>query len=118
MISQPTPTLATSATVPPPIPPRPSPAWRMQKRLLAMRDVRDVEGLVRETLDETGLPLSGRDLDELIPCGIESVFRVERALSPGRPLAPVLDGLLRERLIDRWRSLHPERLDGVAPAAA
>jgi hypothetical protein len=91
---------------------------RRATRPLAARDVRDVEALVMDALDETGLPLNSGDLDELVRCGIESVFRVERALSPGRPLTPVLDGLLRERLVDRWRSMHPERLEGVASAAA
>jgi hypothetical protein len=98
--------------------PRPLLAQRRASRVLAVRDVRDVESLVIETLDETALPLTGRDLEELVRCGIESVFRVEQALSPGRPLLPVLDGLLRERLIARWHSLHPEHLAGVAPAAA
>jgi hypothetical protein len=99
---------------------RPTPllATRRASRVLAVRDVRDVEGLVIETLEETALPLTGRDLEQLVRCGIESVFRVERALSPGRPLLPVLDGLLRERLIARWHSLHPEHLAGMAPAAA
>jgi hypothetical protein len=95
--------------------PRPLRAMRRAGTVLTLRDVRDVEALVMETLNATELPLTGRDLEELVPCGIESVFRIERALSPGRPLLPVLDGLLRERLTDRWRSLHPER---VAPAAA
>lgn len=109
------PTLETGSTA---FSPRPLLAERRSGPRLAARDVSDVEGLVIETLGETALPLSRRDLDELIRCGIESVFRVERALSPGRPLMPVLDGLLRERLIDRWNSLHPEHLGGVAPAAA
>jgi hypothetical protein len=98
--------------------PRPLLAKRRAGTVLILRDVRDVEALVIETLDQTALPLTGRDLEELVSCGIESVFRVERALSPGRPLLPVLDGLLMERLTDRWRSLHPEHAGSVAPAAA
>jgi hypothetical protein len=98
--------------------PRPLRATRRAGTVLTLRDVRDVEALVLETLDETALPLTRRDMEDLVRCGIESVFRVERALYPGRPLLPVLDGLLRERLIDRWRSLHPEHVRSVAPAAA
>jgi hypothetical protein len=98
--------------------PRPLAATRRAGTVLTLRDVRDVEAFVMQTLDDTALPLTALDLEELVPCGIESVFRVERALSPGRPLLPVLDGLLRERLIHSWRALHPEHVRSTAPAAA
>jgi hypothetical protein len=97
---------------------RPLRATRRAGTVLTLRDVPDVEALVVKTLDETALPLTARDLEKLVPWGIESVFRVERALSPGRPLLPALDGLLRERLIAGWNSLHPQHVGGVAPAAA
>jgi hypothetical protein len=79
--------------------------------------VQDVEAYVIGTLASTSLPVDDRDLDELVRCGIDSVYRVERALPPERPLAPVLDTALQERLVDMWHSLHSERGDAVAALA-
>ena len=70
------------------------------------------------TLAEASLPVDDRELDELVRCGIDSVYRVERALPPERPLAPVLDTALQEHLVDRWHSLHAERGDVAAAAVA
>ncbi len=69
------------------------------------------------TLAATSLPVDDRELNELVRCGIDSVYRVERALPPERPLAPVLDTALHDHLVDRWHSLHAER-DVTATAVA
>ena len=94
------------------------PAGHGFDRVLAVRDVRDVEAYVRGTLDAASLPADDRELAELVRCGIDSVYRVERALPPEQPLAPVLDTALHEHLVERWRSLHAERGDIAARAVA
>jgi len=104
---QPTPTTATSIPMAPGEP----------RQVLTLRDVRDVEAYVLRALNETGLPVADSDLGELVPYGVEAVYRLERALPPERRLGPVLDGLLRARLADRWRSLdRPRDLEPVAAA--
>jgi hypothetical protein len=80
--------------------------------LLSLRDVRDIEAYVIETIFEAGFELSDGDLDELVASGIESVYRLERALPPQQPLLPVLDNLLPPRLAELCRALD---LDLAAP---
>jgi hypothetical protein len=85
------------------------PAGPSFERVLAVRDVSDVEAYVRGTLDAASLPADDRELAELVRCGIDSVYRIERALPPEQPLAPVLDTALQEHLLERWELLHAER---------
>lgn len=77
-----------------------------------------MEAYVVGTLAATSLPVDDRARDELVRCGIDSVYRVERALPPERPLAPVLDTALHDHLVDRWHSLQAERGDVAAQAVA
>jgi hypothetical protein len=94
------------------------PARPRFERVLAVRDVPDVEAYVRETLDAAELPADDRELAELVRCGIDSVYRVERALPPEHPLTPVLDTALHEHLVETWESLQAERRDFAVPAVA
>jgi hypothetical protein len=87
-----------------------------KRRVLALRDIRDVAAYVVGILDETGLPVNDQELRELVAFGVESVYRVELALPPERRLAPVIDGLLPSRLADGWRSLQLRT--GLEPATA
>jgi len=77
-----------------------------------LRDLRDVERYVIETIQDAALPLSDRHLDELVAAGIESIYRLERALPPQRPLLPLLQKVLLPRLVELWGSLE---LDAAAP---
>ena len=68
-----------------------------------VRDVRDLDRYVSETLREIGvLPSSGVHA-ALLEHGLECAYRLERALPPETSLRPVLDAVLRERLISRLR---------------
>jgi hypothetical protein len=68
--------------------------------------VADVEAYVIDALVEAGLPLTDSDLELLVAAGIESVYRLERALPPERPLLPLLEELLSARLAELWRSVQ------------
>lgn len=81
--------------------------------VLTVRDIRDVEAHVRSTLHEAGLPLGQDQLESLVRCGVRSVLSIERALPRERPLAPVLEATLRQRLVDRWQALQIERSDAA-----
>lgn len=62
-----------------------------------LRDVSDVEGYVRAALDQVA-PAGAGTREALQARGVQAVLRVERALPPGIPLAPVLDEVLPTRL--------------------
>jgi hypothetical protein len=62
-----------------------------------LRDVSDVEGYVRAAIDRVA-PAGPSTREALQVHGVQAVLRVERALPPGIPLAPVLDEVLPTRL--------------------
>jgi hypothetical protein len=70
-----------------------------------------MEAYVIHTLREAKLAQIDGALEELVAAGIESVYRLERALPPERPLRPLLDEVLSGRLAELWRSAH---VDGDA----
>jgi hypothetical protein len=81
-------------------------------RPLSLRDISDVEAYVGDTLAGMRLPTGSRDTEWLHRAGIATVARFEQALPPERPLAPMLDSLLPERLMALWQ----ERM--AAPAVS
>lgn len=97
---------------------RPAFTGRRPARILSLRDVADVEAYVIETIHESALSLSDGEFDELVASGIESVYRLERALPPQRPLLPLLDKLLSPRLAELWGARDHERAAPVQPAVA
>jgi hypothetical protein len=82
------------------------PDFTRPTRILSLRDVPDVEAYVIHTLREAKLAQMDGALEELVAAGIESVYRLERALPPERPLLPLLDEVLPGRLAELWRSAH------------
>ena len=70
---------------------------------VSARDVADVEAYVSDTVADLGLPTGARDSDWLIQAGIATVVRVDRAMPPERPLRPMLESHLSERLLALWR---------------
>lgn len=81
------------------VPDRPT---RRLPRVLALRDIPDVEGLVTTTLERLALPVQGERSDRLVDAGIEAVFRVDRSVPSDHPLAPVLDGMLEQGLLELY----------------
>jgi hypothetical protein len=91
---------------------------RRSARILSLRDVGDVEAYVIDTIHEAELPLSDRHLDVLVAACIESIYRLERALPPQRPLLPLLQKVLLPRLVELWGSLELDTAAPTQPAAA
>jgi hypothetical protein len=98
--------------------PRPIRARGRSTSGLALRDLRDVEAYVIATLHRGALPLADGDLDRLVAQGIQSVYRLERALPPQQPLLPLLEQVLSARLAELWRSIELDRADPSDPLAA
>jgi hypothetical protein len=73
------------------------PARRLP-RVVAVRDIADVEDLVTSALERLSLPVEGERSDRLVLAGVEAVFRVDRSVPRGHPLEPVLDGMLEQGL--------------------
>jgi hypothetical protein len=63
-----------------------------------LRDVRNVEEYVRLAVELVAPTAAGERRSALQAHGVRAVRRVERALPPGVPLAPVLDAVLPGRL--------------------
>ena len=97
---------------------RPAFIGRRSARILSLRDVADVEAYVIETIHESALSLSDGEFDELVASGIKSVYRLERAVPPQRPLLPLLDNLLSARLAELWGARELDRAAPVQPAVA
>jgi hypothetical protein len=76
-----------------------SPPRRLPK-VLALRDITDVEGLVTSTLARLSLPVHGATSDRLVLAGVEAVFRIDRSVPREHPLGPVLDGMLEQGLLE------------------
>ncbi len=72
-------------------------------RPLGLRDISDVETYVGDTLAGMRLPTGARDTEWLHRAGVATVARLELALPPDRPLTPVLDSLLPQRLMALWQ---------------
>ena len=79
------------------------------------RDVVDVDVYVSDTLAMLGLPIDPRDAEWLMRAGVATVARLELAMPPERPLRPVLDSLLPERLLGLW---HERVAAPAVPQAA
>jgi hypothetical protein len=95
------------------VPKRPA---RRLPRVIALRDIRDVEGLVISTLERLALPVEGEHSDRLVRAGVEAVFRVDRSVPRDHPLAPVLDGMLEQRMLELHES--EDRQDTIRLRAA
>jgi hypothetical protein len=80
--------------------------------------VRDVEAYVIDTFRRTAPPLGEDDLDRLVASGIESVYKLERALSPQQPLLPLLEQVLSARLAELSRSVQLDRAEPSDPVVA
>jgi hypothetical protein len=70
------------------------PAGRVQ----SLRDVRDLEAYVSESLAAIGVAPTSRAHEPLLQHGVRSAYRVERALPPEVSLRAVLDEVLPARL--------------------
>jgi len=68
-----------------------------------LRDVRDLDRYVSETLREIGVRPSSGVHAALLEHGLACAYRLERALPPETSLRRVLDAVLRERLISSLR---------------
>jgi hypothetical protein len=68
--------------------------------VVAVRDIPDVEGLVTSALERMSLPVEGERSDRLVLAGVDAVFRVDRSVPREQPLAPVLDGMLEQNLLE------------------
>ena len=90
--------------------------------VLTLRDVRDVESYVAAHLEARGIGPADEDHRELVLTGVQAAYRVERALPPERPLSPVLELLLEQRLAParsrRQRTAAAAQADDGLAAAA
>ena len=82
----------------------------------SLRDVRDLEGYVSESLAAIGVGPTSRAHASLLQHGVRSAYRVERALPPETSLRAVLDQVLPARLTAPLRGIGTPALAG--PAAA
>ena len=85
-------------------------------KMSPLRDVRDLDGYVREALKEIGVRPSSGVHAALMQQGLDSAYRIERALPPETSLRAVLDAVLRERLISSLRRADTQSLPGQAVA--
>jgi hypothetical protein len=84
---------------------------RLLNGVLRLRDLEDVEAYVTDRFE--ALPLSPLERDDLIMHGISYACRIDRALAPEQPLAPVLDVLL-DRRVAGLKDAQAERLRNAA----
>ena len=82
----------------------------------SLRDVRDVEGYVSESLASIGVWPTSAVHAPLLAHGVRSIYRLERALPPETSLRAVLDEVLHERLAAGLRRAGTPAL--AEPAAA
>ena len=82
----------------------------------SLRDVRDLEGYVSESLAAIGVGPASRAHGPLLQHGVRSAYRVERALPPEVSLRAVLDEVLPARLTAPLRRRGTPALAG--PVAA
>jgi hypothetical protein len=87
-------------------------------RPTTLRDVRDLDGYVCEALREIGVRPSSGAHAALLEQGLDSAYRLERALPPETSLRAVLDQVLRERLISSLRHAGTPALPRPAVASA
>jgi hypothetical protein len=85
-------------------------------KMSPLRDVRDLDGYVREALKEIGVRPSSGVHAALMEQGLDSAYRIERALPPETSLLAVMDAVLRERLISSLRRADTPSLPGRAGA--
>lgn len=74
------------------------PPPRRLPRVVALRDIPDVEAFVTSALERLALPVRGEHSDRLVLAGVDAVFRVDRSVPREHPLAPVLEGTLEQGL--------------------
>jgi hypothetical protein len=74
---------------------------RQLSGILTLRDVADVEDYVAGQLQDLGVGHADEGYQDLVLAGVETAYRIERALPPEIPLRPVLDPLLGRRLAAR-----------------
>jgi hypothetical protein len=87
-----------------PVPDQPG---RRLPGVLALRDIPDVEQHVTSALERLSLPVVGEYSDRLVLAGVDAVFRVDRSVPREHPLAPVLDGVLEQGLLELAESEQP-----------
>jgi hypothetical protein len=95
---------------------RQTPTTRPESAVRSLRDVRDLEGYVSESLAAIGVAPTSRAHGPLLQHGVRSAYRVERALPPEVSLRAVLDEVLPARLSAPLRRHGTPALAG--PAAA
>jgi hypothetical protein len=69
----------------------------------SFRDVTDVETYVDDTLAGLRLPAESGEREWLHRAGVATVARLELAMPPERPLLPVLESQLPQRLLALWQ---------------
>lgn len=82
----------------------------------SLRDVRDLEGYVSESLAAIGVEPTSRAHGPLLQHGVRSAYRVERALPPEVSLREVLDQVLPARLSAPLYRIGTPALAGPAVA--
>ena len=80
--------------------------------------MRDLDRYVSEALREIGVRPSSSVHAALLEHGLDSAYRLERALPPETSLGPVLDAVLRDRLISSLRHAGTHALPRPAVASA
>ncbi len=85
-------------------------------KMSPLRDVRNLDGYVHDALKEIGVRPSSGVHAALMKQGLDSAYRLERALPPETSLRAVLDAVLRERLISSLRRADTLSLPGQAVA--
>ncbi len=84
--------------------------------LRSLRDVRDLEGYVSESLAAIGVGPASRAHAPLLRHGVRSAYRVERALPPEVSLRAILDEVLPARLRAPLQHLGTSALAGSLAA--
>jgi len=76
----------------------PAPSPQLTRTVHTLRDVRDLERYVRESLAAIGVEPASPAHGPLLEHGMRAAYRVERALPPETSLRAVLDEVLPGRL--------------------
>ena len=84
--------------------------------LRSLRDVRDLDGYVSESLAALGVDPASRAHAPLVEHGVRSAYRVERALPPEVSLRAILDEVLPARLSAPLQRIRTQAV--AAPVAA
>ena len=82
----------------------------------SLRDVRDLDGYVSDSLASIGVQPTSRAHGALLEHGVRCAYRVERALPPETSLRDVLDQVLPARLRASLRAGSSRSLPAMAVA--